>query len=136
MDELERRLRADAARIDAEVSPALDARIRASLEAAAAERRARNRRRAPARLWWASSLTGLAAVAGVVAVMNLRQPAPPAARPDTVALSLPTELPAPLLRAEAAVLTAPLERELADLEADLEKARDAVREDLGLPVDF
>jgi hypothetical protein len=134
MDKLEQRLREDAALIRAEVSAELDKRIAASLEAAAAERPApRERRRAAGSFWWASSLTGLAAAFGLIALLNLW----PAARDEnglrpTVAGPVGEPPIMPLLRVETAVLTAPLEQELDDLEADLEKAGKAVREDLGL----
>lgn len=133
MDKLERRLREDAARLRADVSPGLDERIRASLEAAAAAPAKPPRPSRPqSSFWWASSLTGLAAALGVIALLNL-QPGgdePPGtghtvAGPETV-------VAAPLLHAETAVLTAPLEEELDDLEADLKKAGERVREDLGL----
>ena len=134
MDKLEQRLREDAALIRAEVSAEFDKRLAASLEAAAAERPApRQRRRARGSFWWASSLTGLAAAAGLIALLNLW----PAATDEsgvrpTVAGPVGDPPIMPLLRVETAVLTAPLEQELDDLEADLEKARKAVREDLGL----
>lgn len=127
MDKLETRLREDASRIDTPVSPELEARIRASLESVSA--RPDDRRRPGISLWWASSLTGLAAAAAVVVAINLG----PAERPPaTTGTVLPEPLVAPVLRVESAVLTKPLEEELEDLEADLQKARDAVRKDIGL----
>lgn len=134
MDKLEQRLREDAALIRAEISAEFDKRLSASLEAAAAERPVpRERGRAPGSFWWASSLTGLAAAAGLIALLNLWPAATDenAVRP-TVAGPVGDPPIMPLLRVETAVLTAPLEQELDDLEADLEKARKAVREDLGL----
>jgi hypothetical protein len=134
MDKLEQRLREDAALIRAEVSAELDERIIASLEAAAAERpAARERRRAAGSFWWASSLTGLAAAFGLIALLNLwpADTVENGVRP-TVAGPVGDAPVMPLLRVETAVLTAPLEQELDNLEADLEKARKAVSEDLGL----
>lgn len=137
MDEFERRLRDDAARIRAEVSPALDARIRASLEAA--DLPARPARSSPSSpppqwsSWWASSLTGLAVALCLIALVNYwPDTASPPEAPEAVARTTAIATVTPLLRAETAVLTAPLERELDDLEADLKKAREVVRADLGL----
>ncbi len=103
----------------------------------------RLRRRRPVRehkqrsplFWWASSLTGLAAALGLVALLNLRPDAADPvqiAAPPTVAGSAAEPIAMPALRTRTAVLTAPLEEELDELEADLEKARALVREDLGL----
>lgn len=133
MDTFEQRLRDDAALIRAEVSGELDERIRASLEAAAAEPAITPVRRRPsASWWWASSLSGLAAAFGLLAILNL-WPDGTGQEHRRVAGSVMEEPPVmPLLRVEPAVLTAPLEQELDDLESDLRKARDAVSEDLGL----
>lgn len=135
MDDFEKRLREDAGRIEARVTPGFEARVRASLERAAGEKPAPQRtRRKPASMWWASSLTGIAAAAAVIVAINLD--APPPAEPSAVPAVVP-ELVAPIvpnLRAESAVLTAPLEEELENLESDLEKARRAVREDIGIPL--
>jgi hypothetical protein len=134
MDKLEQRLREDAALIRAEFSAEFDRRLAASLEAAAAERPApRQRGRARGSFWWASSVTGIAAAAGLIALLNLWPAAmDESSRRPTVAGPAGEPPVMPLLRVETAVLTAPLEQELDDLEADLEKARKAVREDLGL----
>lgn len=137
MDKLEERLRDDAAMINVTVSPQLDERIRASLQAAAEQRQV------PAAtpiakprwsMWWASSLTGVAATLVAVLLLNLWQdePAPAVAQapqpsPDVVA-GEPLAMPA--LKAETAMLTAPLQEELENLEADLKKAEKAVREDI------
>ena len=62
MDEFEKRLKRDADAIQAEVTPELRARIDASLRGTGQVRPAnRQAEPAPANLWWASSLTGLAA---------------------------------------------------------------------------
>jgi anti-sigma-K factor RskA len=134
MDKLERRLRDDAAMIRADVSAELDERIRASLEAAAAMRGAGQRPRRDHRLWfWASTLTGLAAALALVVVLNPRQqPADTVPPPEILVSVPPAPVTMPALNARTAVLTAPLEEELDDLEADIEKARDVVRKDLGL----
>lgn len=135
MDRLERRLRDDAALIRADLSPELDERIRASLEAAAAAPAPRERMRRTSLFWWTSSLTGLAAALGFVALLNLQPEAADPVQtvaPATVAGSAAEPIEMPALRTRTAVLTAPLEEELDELEADLEKARAVVREDLGL----
>ncbi len=127
MDKLAKRLREDAADIDAAVSPELDYRIRASLKGVTQERPVE-----PARspmFWWASSLTGLAAALLIVVVMNL------GGEPETpvpVVSSPPPDrsLPRLPLRTEAAMITSPLQKELDDLAADLRKARDEVASDV------
>ena len=71
MDKLKEALREDAAAIDATVSAELDDRIRASLEGVQPERPNAPRPRRGLSMWWASSLTGVAAAAAVIAVINL-----------------------------------------------------------------
>jgi hypothetical protein len=137
MDKLAKRLREDAANIKVEVTPQLDDRIRASLEATTPERPAAEPRARRSRsMWWASSLTGIVAAAVVLAIINLRVPetAPDVARE---APAMAEEAPdpwsiRPYLKIEHAVSTSPLQKELADLEADLKKAEAAVRKDMGL----
>ncbi len=129
MDELGRKLREDAASINVEVSAALDDRIRASLESVTQELPQESRPPSRARSkWWASSLTGIAAAALVIVVINLNRAEPPPAV-DTAQL---IPLFAQPLIAKPAVMTAPLQKELENLEADLKKAEDAVRKDIGL----
>lgn len=128
MDELARKLRADAEAIGVTVSPELDDRIRASLESATQEAAATETRRQPAWFWWASSLTGVAATLGIIVLVNLQQPVP-----DTGVTEPP---PVPLAvtqfdwQLKPAVLTQSLEQELADIQADLKKAEQAVRSDI------
>lgn len=129
MDNVETQLRKDAANIEITVSPQLEDRIRASLEGAIPERsdyQAPSRK--PLSTWWASSLTGIAAVAIVIVVIQLNEPEPPMVRAPTFSLPMST----PILRVDPAVMTAPLQKELDDLEADLRKAEKAVRRDIGL----
>ena len=139
MDNLERRLAEDAARIEARVSPELDARLQAALRAP---------RVAPAahrgfgtRLWLAASLTGVAAAVVAIMLVNLRVNLPPnlanepsPQRADAVAYSVPeyvSELERQFpLRAKTAQMTTPLEDELKHLRSDLEKARENVEQDL------
>ena len=130
MDKLAKQLRADAGRIDVAVSAELDRRIDASLRAVTPEaevRRAAPTARPPL-FWWASTLTGIAAAIAVIAIVNLRTPEQPIApRLDLVATVPPIEL-----KAEAAMLTAPLQEELERLQSDLKKAEEKVRRDIGL----
>ena len=132
MDELARRLREDAARIDAEIPADLERRITASLEAARIQpRRVERGRGLSLSLWWASSLTGIAATAIVVLVLNLNTGGQDPVI-DTPAAATPPLLPGLDLDVRPATLTAPLERELDNLRSDLEKAEQALREELPL----
>lgn len=132
MDKLTRQLRDDAARIDASISPELDARINASLHAVTPVKKASPRPRSWS-FWLASSLTGAAAAIAVIAIVNMRQPevAEPAA---VAAVEQDTSYTVPVfdLKAETAVLTNPLSEELQALQSDLKKAEQKVREDVGL----
>jgi hypothetical protein len=134
MDKLAKKLRDDAATIDAEISAQLDSRIRASLNAIEPEtaRRPRESRGRPAFFWLASSLTGVAAAIAVIAVLNMVDTNEPEAVPRTVAENtmLPLEIPVIDLDVEAATLTGPLAQELEDLQADLRKAEEVVRGDV------
>ncbi len=129
MDNLAKRLREDAAQIDCAVSEQLDDRIRASLEnitpqgPAPAERKTR-----PPMFWWASSLTGVAAAMALIAVINLQGPTP--GIPTTEPVSQPLGIPSIEWKAETAVLVSPLEQEYENLQSDLEKAEEAVRQDI------
>jgi hypothetical protein len=129
MDKLAIQLREDAASINVEVSAELDDRVRASLEAVTQEGPQENA--APTRprsMWWASSLTGILAASIVILLINLNQPAPPPAVIDAPVSALFQ----PQLIIDPAVMTAPLQKELEDLEADLKKAEAAVRKEFGL----
>ena len=130
MDKLANRLREDAARIEVTVSDELDHRIEASLRAVTPETDAgQDRVVRPPLFWWASTITGVAAAVAVIAVLNWQTPnEPTAAAPVPIA-----ELaPIPDLNAEAAMLTAPLQQELEDLQSDLKKAEEKVKRDIGL----
>lgn len=130
MDKLGKRLRDDAASIDAEISAGLDRRIQASLQNVAPERvRPASRRSRPDSFWWASSLTGIAAAIAVIAVINLERPEPAPSTGDTVQ---PFVIPVINLKVEAAMLTSPLQQELEALQSDLRKVQRAVREDVDL----
>jgi hypothetical protein len=132
MDDFTRRLREDARRIRIPESAEFDERLRASLERAAAERPvARSGRRPAFRLWWASSLTGIAAAVLVIAVLNLARQEPPE-KPDLSVAAVVEPLEMPLLKARKAVMTTPLEKELDLLESDIRKAENVLREDIGI----
>lgn len=135
MDKLERRLKDDAERIRAEVTPEMQARIDAALRAAKPLRPVPPARQQVATLWWASSLTGLAAAVALIVLLNWNRPdagpeplAPVANRtvPDGV-VEQPYRFP---LNARTADLTEPLEEELEHLQEDLEKARRNMERDL------
>ncbi len=130
MDKLAERLRNDAARIEVEVSEELDRRIEASLQAATPMQTSPSRPPAkPPLVWWASTITGVAAAVGVIAIVNWRV----GEQPDPVApVDLMASAPRIELNAEAAMLTAPLQEELDKLQSDLKKAEDKVRKDIGL----
>lgn len=131
MDELERRLREDASRIRAEVTPELQVRIHASLR--------RERPVPPARepglpLWLSASVTGaLAAVVAIVSV-NVANIGDAPEAVDSAPYSVPQYVGdlhrAIPLRAASADLTAPLEEEMRNLRSDLERARENVERDL------
>jgi hypothetical protein len=136
MDEFEKRLKRDADAMQVEVTPALRSRIDASLHGVEPIRPVEARERASTRLWWASSLTGLAAVVALIVIGNLDQPES-GADPDSVLVvrtepPMPVELPliSPELDIRSAEFTSPLEEELLKLQADLEKARETVRKDV------
>ena len=128
MDNLTRRLREDASQIQAEVSPELDARIRASLEAVEPIREETPKPKPrTASMWWWSSLVGATGALAVIVLLNLG---------NQTEFPVPTETGdpaiAPSLNIQRAVLTAPLEQELENLESDLRKAEEALREDIGI----
>ena len=129
MDDLAKKLRADSEQIEVSISPQLDDRIRASLESANQDPAAPSSRNQSTSFWWASSLTGVAATLAIIAIVNLN-----GQKPD-VAI---TEPPPPSMamtkfewNLQPAVLTESLEQELADIQSDLKKAEQVVREDLG-----
>ncbi len=127
MDKLARQLRQDAENIDVSVSAELETRITASLQGVQPEQPAPVRRPSkPASFWWASSLTGVAAAVAVIAVVNLQQTEPEV----TATTSTPLVLPSIEWQAETALFTSPLEQEFEDLQSDLKKAEEAVKQDI------
>ena len=87
-------------------------------------------------LWWASSLTGLAAVVVLVVIVSLTRPDSEPVPENTVAgqTEPPTPVDFPLISPDldirSAEFTSPLEEEILKLQADIEKARESVREDV------
>lgn len=139
MDNFEKRLKRDADAIEAEVSPELRARIDASLHGIEPVHQVR-REPAPVNLWWASTVTGLAAAVLVIVLINWNQPGANVTPDETLAdtrtdAELPTEpeVPtgdSPMLDIRTADFASPLEVELENLQSDIEKARESVRKDL------
>lgn len=131
MDKLALKLREDADKIEVKVSSELDNRIEASLRAAAPEKSPPPIPRArPPWFWLASALTGATAAIAALAIVNLS----PVEEPAVPSATMVSAEPPPLLDldTEAVMLTAPLQRELADLQSDLKKAEEKVRRDIGL----
>jgi hypothetical protein len=129
MDKLAKRLREDAEHIDCAVSEQLDDRIRASLQNIKPEEpRQPERKPRPPMFWWASSLTGVAAAIVLIAIVNLQGPNP--GTPTTEPAAQPLVLPSIEWKAETAVLVSPLEEEYENLQSDLEKAEEALKQDI------
>ena len=134
MDKLAKQLKDDATRIDVRVSDEFDRRMAASLEGITPEvPDAPRLRQRPAAFWWASSLTGVAAALVFIAVINshLQVEDTPVVSPTTSPVSMAT-IPTINWKAESAMLTQPLQRELEDLQADLKKAEEKVKKEIGL----
>ena len=140
MDNFEKQLKRDADAIDAEVSGELRARIDASLHGIEPVRQV-NKESPALNLWWASSLTGLAAAVLVIVLVNWNQPDRGGVTPvETTAearaeADLPTVPEGPgdtpiMLDIRTAEFTSPLEQELENLQSDIEKARESVKKDL------
>ena len=141
MDKLANQLRADAALIDVQVSDELDRRITASLHGVTPEKtkepkesRALAVGQRPAVFWWASSLTGIAAALSLIAIINSQsQPGDDPVAQVAETSPVPTvTTPTIDWKAESAMLTEPLQRELEDLQSDLKKAEEKVKRDIGL----
>ncbi len=133
MDEFENRLKRDAEDIQAAVSPELRTRIDASLRATEQIRPVPDSRTPAMNLWWTSSLTGLAAAIVVLVLINWNRPTTELAPVESIA-SVPddsSEIPG-LYRPQikTAEFTNPLEEELVKLQADIERARQNVKEDI------
>lgn len=134
MDKLAKQLKADAALIEVQVSDELDRRITASLQGVRPEIAVRPAvQRRPPVFWWASSLTGVAAALTLIAIVNFRSQVDDtlAVSPDMSPVAVAT---APIIewKAESAMLTGPLQQELLDLQSDLKKAEEKVKQEIGL----
>ena len=129
MDKLALQLREDAEKIDAGITTEFDARLAASLHGVKPESvRPPQRESKSFSFWWASSLTGVVAAVLVIVIVNLRAPeSPPMAANTTPA---PLVLPSIEWRARSAVLTSPLEHEIENLQSDLKKAEEVVKQDI------
>lgn len=128
MDNLAKKLSADAEQIDVSISPQLDDRIRASLQSVSQEKAATTSKSQPTSFWWASSLTGVAATLAIIAIVNLSgpesepgvtEPPPPSMATSRIDFNL-----------KPAMLTQTLEQELENIQSDLKKAEQVVRDDL------
>ena len=91
----------------------------------------------PPLFWWASSLTGAAAALVVLAIINSHsQPGdatdPELTEPTTIAATPLPNVPIIDWKTESAMLTEPLRAELENLQSDLKKAEEKVKEDIGL----
>ncbi len=137
MDEFEKRLKQDADAVQADVSPVLRARIDASLSGIERIQPSDSVPRSPMQLWWAGSLTGLAATIVGLAVINWNsEDSIVESQPPVVVRTVPLgSFPdlatlAPELKIKSADFTSPLEEELLMLQRDIEKVRQNVREDI------
>lgn len=139
MDDFEKNLKADAAKIQADVSPELAARIASSVHATKREAKKTADNDAssgsPFSLWWLSSLTGLVAAVLVIAVLNRNLETNPQVPEEVSTVTVVPKYVRQLredfvLRTENAEFTEPLEDELEKLRADIEKARKNVEQDL------
>jgi len=129
MDKLALQLREDAEKIDAGISPELDARLTASLHGVNPEVVHRPQRESKSfPFWWASSLTGVAAAVLIIVVANLRAPEPVPVTAGTT--PAPLALPSIEWNTKSAVLTSPLEQEIDNLQSDLKKAEEVVKQDI------
>lgn len=129
MDKLAEQLRRDAEEINAQVSAQLDERIRASLESVSQDRTNAAAERPSATFWWASSLTGIAATLLLIAIVNL---SPTEQEPG---VTQPPPLESMAMQFDGltlidAVSTQTLEQELINIQMDLRKAEQALRDDI------
>lgn len=141
MDEFEKRLKDDAAAIRVTASPELERRIEASLrDTRQVMPVGPEPRQQVSRLWWASSLTGLATAAAVILLVNWDRTTAPEMLPSQVADETVATRTVPAyveqlhlripLDARTAEFEAPLEEEMLRLKSDLEKARRTLAKDI------
>jgi len=136
MDEFENTLKRDAEDIRAGVSPELKERIDASLRATKRIQPVPESHASGINLWWASSVTGLAAAIIVIALINWNRPTTEPMPVEQVAdRTVPVAVDelqgfSPPRLIKTADFATPLEDELARLQADIERARANVKEDI------
>jgi hypothetical protein len=128
MDKLAKQLREDADEIRVVITPELENRIEASLRGVAQDKGELVKGRQSALFWWASSVTGVAATLAFIALVNLSKPELETAitEPQQQTFSVPRFDWKP----KPAVLTETLEQELYDIQSDLKKAEQTVRDDI------
>ena len=135
MDEFEDRLKRDADAIQADPGPELRARIDASLRATEQIRPVPESRDRGMNLWWASSITGLATAIIVIVLINWNSPLTEVVPVQPVASDTVPDYIDELQglyppQIKTADFTNPLEDELVRLQADFERARENVKEDI------
>ena len=128
MDKLTRQLREDASAINAEVPAAVNRRIDAELRSTLPEKRAAKLHGRPRILWLAGFMTAAVLVVAL-GVFQRGTGVDEITVAATPAYTAEPSLPIPL-RIEPVVLTRPLQQELLDLQADVEKARQSIERDL------
>lgn len=135
MDKLAEQLKSDAERIEVTLSDELDRRIDASLHAISPQV-APVDSTVPARtkFWWASSLTGATAAVLIIALVDFSgEPGNETVRGGSVSPVVErADIPVVEWKTQSAMLTSPLRKELEDLQADVEKAEQIVRREIGL----
>lgn len=134
MDNLANQLKADAAEIEVQISDELDRRIGASLQGITPEKpTAPAIQQRPPLFWWASSLTGIAAALAVIAIFNAQSKVGEEVL-DAPEMSPVTVANTPIIdwNTESAMLTRPLQQELEDLQSDIKKAEEKVKQEIGL----
>ncbi len=138
MDKLAKQMKADAAKIEVQVSDELEQRITASLRAVSPVKpKPAVIQQRPATFWWASSLTGIAAALVVIAVINSHSQPRDTDVPlagNTTPTSVPNAIMGPAIdwKTESAMVTRPLQKELLDLQSDIKKAEEIVKREIGL----
>lgn len=137
MDEFERKLKDDADRIEATVSPALQARLDATVHALEPKSTSTLNSQPGIGWWWLSSLTGVAAALLLIVYLNRGDDigdATPVAvdSTDNVAIAPLVDVPLDVRSAEfAGGFADPLAEELENLKSDFEKAREKLGYDPG-----
>jgi predicted ATP-grasp superfamily ATP-dependent carboligase len=84
----------------------------------------------PASFWWLSSLTGVAVAVAIIVAINVQAPEPGSALPEPDKRAFTVPVPAIEWQAKSAVFTESLQKEIDNLQSDLEKAEEAVKQDI------